>query len=395
MSNILIINSGSSSLKFKLINMPGEKVLASGVVERIGLKESLIFYESGSIYVSKKTNIPNHSSGLKEATRLLMDYHTGVIKNQDDIAAIGHRVVHGGDLFYDTCLVDKKVKEQIKNLFSLAPLHNPPNLTGIEVAEEIFPNTRQIAVFDTAFHKTIPLKARKYAIPNKFFEEHKIELYGFHGISHKYVSQQAIEYINKPNSKIISIHLGNGCSMTAVKNGESIDHSLGFGPNNGLIMGTRSGDIDQSVIFFLIDKLGYSSQEANQILNKQSGMLGLTGNSDLRDIEDRAYEGDESCKLALEMNAYRIKKYIGAYAAIMNGLDAIIFTAGIGENSSKIRELVCKDMEFAGIELDNDVNEMGSDEIREINKPESKVKILVIPTNEELEIAKQCYQFIQ
>jgi acetate kinase len=250
-----------------------------------------------------------------------------------------------------------------------------------------------VAVFDTAFHQTIPVVAHKYAIPNFLLTENKIRVYGFHGTSHKYVSEKAIQYLER-SSKIITIHLGNGCSITAVKDGKSIDTSLGFAPMNGLIMGTRSGDVDQSAIFHMVNSLGYSLADVNTMLQKQSGMLGLTGYSDLRDIEANAENGNAACQLALDMNAYRIKKFIGSYVAALNGLDAIIFTAGIGENSSYIRKLVCTDMEFFGIELDNAKNEIRSKEIREINLPQSKVKILVIPTNEEIEIANQVYQLL-
>jgi acetate kinase len=315
-----------------------------------------------------------------------------VIKNAEEIAAIGHRVVHGGDNFSKTVEVNAEVKAKIKDFFSLAPLHNPANLEGIEVAEKLFPKARQVTVFDTAFHRTIPNRAAQYAIPKEFFEEKHIQLYGFHGISHKFVTEKAIDHLKIENSKIISIHLGNGCSMTAVHNGKSIDHSMGFSPVNGLIMGTRSGDIDQSVIFYLIDQLGYSPQEVSDILHKESGMYGLTGFSDLRDIEENAAKGNRQCQLALDMNAYRIKKYIGAYAAAMNGVDALIFTAGIGENSDVIRSLVCNDMDFLGIKLNEEKNKERSKKLRTINADDSKVKILVIPTNEELEIAKQAYK---
>lgn len=272
-------------------------------------------------------------------------------------------------------------------------MHNPANLEGINVAGEIFDTAKQVAVFDTAFHQTIPVVAHKYALPNYLLTENKIRVYGFHGTSHKYVSEKAIDYLEN-SSKIITIHLGNGCSMTAIKDGKSIDHTLGFGPMNGLIMGTRSGDIDQSVIFYMVNSLGYSLEEVNTMLQKQSGMLGLTGFSDLRDIQSNAEQGNAACQLALEMNAYRIKKYIGSYSAALNGLDAIIFTAGIGENSSLIRQLVCTDMEYFGIELDHAKNEIRSKEIREINTPQSKTKIMVIPTNEEIEIANQVYELL-
>lgn len=375
--------------------MPNEEVLASGLVERIGLESGKIHYSSESHQSSKEMEIPDHAVALKEVTNLLMNPNTGVIKDADEIPAIGHRVVHGGDAFSDTIVIDEKVKKSIKELFSLAPLHNPPNLEGIEVAEEIFPKATQVAIFDTAFHQTIPAEAKKYAIPNEFYDKHNIQVYGFHGTSHKYVSEKAIKELDKENSKIISVHLGNGCSITAIKNGKSVDHSLGFGPVNGLIMGTRSGDIDQSVIFYLIEQLGYSAREVSDLLHHKSGMLGLTGYSDLRDIEAEAEKGNRECQLALEMNAYRIKKYIGAYTAIMNGLDAIIFTAGIGENSDVIRRMVCENMEYLGIEIDEEENRIRAKHQRLISKEKSKVKVFVIPTNEELEIAKQVFSLIK
>lgn len=389
MKNILVINSGSSSLKFQLIQMPSEKVMASGLVERIGLERAKAHYKTDEISTTKELEIPDHAVALKTITDLLMDEESGVIETPEDINAIGHRVVHGGNTFSKTIVIDENVKNAVKNLFSLAPLHNPPNLKGIEVAEKLFPNATQVAVFDTAFHSTIPQKAAQYAIPTSFYDEEHIQVYGFHGTSHKYVTGKAHEYLKKDKLKIVSIHLGNGCSITAVKNGKSIDHSLGFAPVNGLIMGTRSGDIDQSVIFYMIEHLGYTPKEVSDILHHKSGMYGLTGYSDLRDIEEQADKGNKQCQLALEMNAYRIKKYIGAYATIMNGLDAVVFTAGIGENSSIIRKLVCDNMDYLGIELDNMKNSLRSKEIRQISTDASKVRVLVIPTNEELEIAKQ------
>ena len=387
--NILIINSGSSSLKFQLISMPSEEVLASGLVERIGQQSGKLHYKSEAFSTSEEMEIPDHSFALKAVTKYLLDNENGVIHDPSEISAIGHRVVHGGATFSDTILIDQKVKEKIKELFSLAPLHNPPNLKGIEVAEEIFPEAPQVAVFDTAFHQTIPSKANHYAIPVEFYEKEHIQVYGFHGTSHKYVSEVANKILDKEKTKLVTIHLGNGCSMTAVENGKSIDHTLGFGPVNGLIMGTRSGDIDQSVIFYMVEQLGYSAKEVSDLLHHKSGMLGLTGYSDLRDIEAEAEKGNRACELALQMNAYRIKKYIGAYAAAMNGLDAIVFTAGIGENSELLRKMVCKDLEYLGLQLDEEKNSIRSKENREINSEASKVKIYVIPTNEELEIAKQ------
>lgn len=393
MKQILVINSGSSSIKFQLLQMPNEEVLASGMVDRIGLEQSNIKYQSESFSVEKEENVSDHTQALNILSQLLLDKENGVVENKDDIDAVGHRVVHGGANFTKTTFVNQEVKDKIKDLFSLAPLHNVPNFKGIEVAEEIFPSAKQLAIFDTAFHTTIPEKAHKYAIPNEFYEK-KIRLYGFHGTSHKYVSEKASELLELKNSKLVTVHLGNGCSISAVKDGICMDHSLGFGPMNGLIMGTRSGDIDQSVIFYLIDKYGYSSKEINELLNKKSGMLGLTGFSDLRDIESEAEQGNKDCQLALEMNAYRIKKYIGSYAAAMNGLDAIVFTAGIGENSSVLRSLVCRDMDYLGIQLDLDKNEKRSREVRTIHGQDSRVSILVVPTNEELEIARQVYSLI-
>ena len=390
---IVIINSGSSSIKYQLITMPERTVICSGMIDRIGLETSNFSYKTENNTIEEVLPIANHKIGLEKIAQLLLDDKVGVIKTKSEINAVGHRVVHGGPYFSDTVEIDAKVKEHIKELFELAPLHNPAHYVGIEVSEEIFASAKQVAVFDTAFHQTIPVVAHKYAIPNKLLEENKIRLYGFHGTSHKYVSEQAIAFLEK-HSKLIVIHLGNGCSITAIKDGKSVDHSMGLAPSSGLIMGTRSGDVDQSVIFHLINSLGYSSTQVNDLLLKQSGMLGLTGFSDLRDIEAAASNGDQSCQLALDMNVYRIKKYIGSYVAALNGLDAIIFTAGIGENSSYIRKSVCTDMDYFGIKLDEDKNEMRSKEVREINTADSKTKILVIPTNEELEIANQVYNLV-
>lgn len=373
--------------------MPSKAIICSGMIDRIGLEFSNLTFETNSNKIQETLPIPNHKIGLEKIAGLLMDEKVGVIKSTLEINAVGHRVVHGGASFSATTIINDDVKKKIKQLFELAPLHNPANLEGIKVAEEIFDTAKQVAVFDTAFHQTIPVVAYKYAIPNFLLTENKIRVYGFHGTSHKYVSEKAIHYL-KNSSKIITIHLGNGCSMTAIKDGKSIDTTLGFGPMNGLIMGTRSGDIDQSVIFYLVNTLGYSLEAVNTMLQKQSGMLGLTGFSDLRDIESQAGQGNTDCQLALAMNAYRIKKNIGSYAAVMNGLDAIVFTAGIGENSSYIRQLVCTDMSYFGLELDDLKNEIRSETIREINTPQSKTKILVIPTNEEIEIANQVFELL-
>lgn len=392
--NILILNSGSSSIKFQLIKMPEEIVSASGLIERIGLEGSVIHYKTDSHKISKEIPLKDHETGLMAITNFLLDPETGVIADKDSIQVVGHRVVHGGKSFPQTSVITPNIKEEIKNAFPLAPLHNPPNYQGIEVAEKVFSKASQIAVFDTAFFQSIPQKAYQYAIPKKFLTENNIRAYGFHGTSHKYVSEKAIEYLKQAGwaySKLISIHLGNGCSITAIKDGKAIDHSLGMGPANGLIMGTRAGDIDQSVIFYMTEKLGYTIEDVNTILQKKSGMLGLTGYSDMRDIEAKAGEGDEDCRLALYMNGYRIKKYIGAYTAAMNGVDSLIFTAGIGENSNLIRKIICDDMEYLGIKLDERKNDVRGNSVRAINAENAKVKLLIVPTNEELEIAKQSY----
>jgi acetate kinase len=392
---VLVINSGSSSIKYQLINMPTEEVICSGLVERIGLNNAEIHYKSAENVINEVLEIPNHEIGLQKVVTFLLDDKIGVIKSTNEIEAVGHRVVHGGSTFSNTTIINEDVKDKIKSLFSLAPLHNPPNLEGIIVCENIFPKAKQIAVFDTAFHQTMPAVAYKYAIPNKFLTEEHIRVYGFHGTSHKYVSEKAIEYLGKQNSKLITIHLGNGCSMTAIENGKSIDHTLGFGPVTGLIMGSRSGDIDHTIIYYLVHNLGYKLEDVNNMLQKESGMLGLTGYSDLRDIEAEAAKGNKECQLALDMNAYRIKKYIGSYAAAMNGLDAIVFTAGIGENSVLIRQMVCNNMDYLGINLDEEKNDLRAKKLTEIQSETSKVKVLIIPTNEEVEIAKQSYQLVK
>ncbi len=397
--NIFVVNSGSSSIKYQLFKMPNEKPVCSGLVERIGLENSIIthkiFINQEEKTIKKKMDLSGHEEGLKEVAALLTDAETGVIKKPGEIEVVGHRVVHGGESFAATTIITKKVKEKIQKLFPLAPLHNPANYLGIEVAEKIFTKAKQVAVFDTAFHQTLAPIAFTYAIPKSFYTDHHIRAYGFHGTSHKYVSGKAMEYLNKPDAKLITIHLGNGCSMAAVRNGKSVDTSMGFSPLSGLVMGTRSGDIDPSIIFHLINQLGYDPEQMNTLLNKRSGMLGLTGFSDMRDIGKAAQEGNRDAELALEIYAYRIKKYIGSYAAVLNGLDAIVFTAGVGENDVNTRQRICKEMQYLGINMDEEKNKIISTATREINSAVSRVKILVVPTNEELEIAKQCYELLQ
>lgn len=397
--NILIVNSGSSSIKYQLFTMPSEKPICVGLVERIGLENAIIthkYYSSGEEKVIRRTlDLPDHEAGLHEVAGLLTDPEIGVIQDPGEIDAIGHRVVHGGESFSSTTVITKAVKEEIKKLFSLAPLHNPANYLGIEVAEKIFTNATQVAVFDTAFHQTMPEKAYRYAIPRSFYNDLGIRAYGFHGTSHKYVTEKTLQYLQNPAAKIITIHLGNGCSMTAVDAGKSVDTTMGFGPLSGLIMGTRSGDIDPSIIFHLVNQLGYSLDQVNTLLNKNSGMLGLTGFSDMRDILKAKANGDENAALAYDLYAYRIKKYIGSYAAVLNGLDAIVFTAGVGENDGTTRRMVCAQMDFLGIVLDETKNDERSSTLRDISREGSPVRILVVPTNEELEILKQCYALLQ
>ena len=393
--NILVLNAGSSSLKYQLIEMPSQTVKCIGLIEKIGTEQAIFSYEKNGVKKTKKLSILNHTVGLKKIAATLLDPKIGVIQTVDEIKAIGHRVVHGGNKFSKTIVVDKEVKKSIRSLFDLAPLHNPVNLAGIEIAETIFTSAKQIAVFDTAFHQTMPKEAYQYAIKNSYLQTHKIRAYGFHGTSHKYVSEKAIAYLGaKSSKKIISIHLGNGCSMSAIKNGKSIENSMGFAPMNGLIMGTRSGDIDPSVIFYMMNSLNKPKREVSDLLNQESGMLGLTGDADLREILKKAANGNEECKNALNLAGYRIRKFIGSYTAILNGLDAIIFTAGIGENSAEMRKLACENLDFLGIHLASEKNNLHAKEIREIQSFTSKVKILVIPTNEEIEIAKQSYELL-
>lgn len=396
--NILVINSGSSSIKYQLFKMPLQQPVCSGLVERIGIEGSFIkhsvFKNEEKTVIEIEAFISNHGEGLKQVLALLSEGEHAVISKPEDVVAVGHRVVHGGEHFAGATLINDEVKQQIRKLFSLAPLHNPVNYKCIEVAEQTFTSAKQIAVFDTAFHQTIPRQAFRYAIPEWYYKEHSIRVYGFHGTSHKYVSEQAIHSLGKADSKIISIHLGNGCSITAIKNGQSIDTSMGFGPLSGLVMGTRSGDIDPSVIFHLMEHAGYTLEQLSTLLNKQSGLLGVGGSSDMRDIRKLITEGNENAKLAIELYAYRIKKFIGSYAAVLNGIDAIIFTAGVGENDLEMRAAVCKELSYLGIELDEAKNKGYKQELTDISRADSKVKILVIPTNEEYEIASQCFNLL-
>lgn len=395
---ILVINSGSSSIKYQLFDMPGATAVAGGLVERIGEAMGRVLYWSqAGAKIEREMPIADHRQGLMQVVALLLDEQDGVIGAAGEITAVGHRVVHGGEKFSQPTVIDAEVMDTIRELIPLAPLHNPANLSGIEVAREIFPEAVQTAVFDTAFHQTMPPRAYRYAIPNALYEEEHIRVYGFHGTSHLYVSKMALEHLGKPaaETNLISIHLGNGASMTAVAGGKSIDTTMGFSPLPGLIMGTRSGDLDPAVIFYLSERLDMSIPEIDRLLNKQSGLLGLTGVNDVRDIQARSEAGDMAAALALEMYAYRIKKYIGAYTAVLGHLDAIIFTAGVGQNSAAVRRLVCAGLESLGIALDEVKNAAGvTGPVSEIQGENGRVKILIIPTNEELEIASQTYALV-
>jgi acetate kinase len=394
MMNILVINSGSSSIKYQLFKMPDENPLCSGIVERIGLDNASIthcvFLNGKEIKKQVPVAVPDHQVGMQEVGKLLTDPEYGVIKHPADIHVVGHRIVHGGEKLTRPTVITENVKKEIRRLFSLAPLHNPGHYQGIEVAQRLFHQSTHMAVFDTAFHQTLPEKAFRYAIPESFYTDQGIRVYGFHGISHQYVAKKAMEFLAKPDAKIITVHLGNGCSMAAINAGRSIDTTMGLTPLDGLVMGTRSGSIDPSVLLYLMSELNYSQQELNDLLNKKSGMLGLTGYSDMRDIQELLEKDDPRAHLAYEMYAYRIQKYIGAYAAALNGFDALVFTAGVGEHDAIVRKMVCSQMDFLGIRVDNIKNCASQTGVREICSVLSRVKVLVIPTNEELEIALQC-----
>lgn len=387
--NILVINAGSSSLKYQLIDMTKEEVLAKGLCERIGIEGSNIQHTNIAKDTKTKIEKPmkDHSDAIQMVIHALVDEEHGVIKSMDEIGAVGHRVVHGAEYFADSCIIDAKVKEALEMCVPLAPLHNPPNIIGIEACEKIMPGIKQVAVFDTAFHQTMPSKAFMYALPYELYESDKIRKYGFHGTSHKYVSQKAAEYLGKPASelKIITCHLGNGSSVSAVDGGKCVDTSMGFTPLDGVVMGTRTGSMDPAVVTYLINK-GMSAKEVDNLMNKQSGVFGVSGvSSDFRDLTKAADEGNKRAQLALDMFVYSVKKLIGAYAAAMGGVDAIIFTAGVGENDAKTRSEIVEGLEFLGIAIDQDKNNTRG--TVDISAEGAKVKTLAIPTNEELMIA--------
>lgn len=388
MSKIIAINAGSSSLKFQLFEMPSETVLTKGLVERIGLEDSIFTITVDGEKQKEITNIPDHAVAVNMLLNKLTE--NGIVKSLDEIGGIGHRVVHGGEKFADSVLITDEVLADIEALSDLAPLHNPANIVGIKAFQEVLPNVPAVAVFDTAFHQTMPESAFLYSLPYEYYEKFGIRKYGFHGTSHKYVTERAAELLGRPleSLSLLSCHLGNGASITAVEGGKSIDTSMGFTPLAGVTMGTRSGNIDPALIPYIMEKTGQTVEEVVNVLNKKSGMLGLTGySSDLRDIIAKEEEGDQRAKVALDVFVSRIHKYIGSYTARMKGVDAIIFTAGVGENSAIIRERVLEGLEYMGVYFDAKRNNVFGEEAF-INFPHSPVKIIVIPTDEEVMIAR-------
>ncbi len=391
---ILVLNSGSSSIKFQLFNAKTNESLVAGIIEQIGEKLSHAKIKYGDKELERNIAIPNHKEGLEIMNSLLIE--SKIIKDLCEVDGIGHRVVHGGEEFSKPVIINENVIKQIEKLIPLAPLHNPANLEGIKSSIEHCPNVPQVAVFDTAFHSSIPPHAYMYALPYETYEKDGVRRYGFHGTSHHFIAKEAAKYLNIDEDKLnaITLHLGNGASMSAVKNGRSIDTSMGLTPLEGLIMGTRCGDIDPAIIFYLARVEGLSIDELDSMLNKKSGLKGICGNNDMREVGEMAKNGDEKAKLALEMFSYRIKKYIGSYSAVLGRVDCLIFTGGIGENDIDVRKNSCSGLENLGISLDLEANNQRAKEILEINKKESRVKVLVIPTNEELEIALQVKSMI-
>ena len=397
--NILVINCGSSSLKFQLINAESEEVLAKGLCERIGIDGRLTYQPAGGEKEISEKAMPTHTEAIQFVIDALTNEKTGVVKSLSEIGAVGHRIVHGGEKFASSVVITEEVKKAVEECNDLAPLHNPANLIGVEACEKLMPGTPMVAVFDTAFHQTMPEKAYMYGLPYEYYEKYKVRRYGFHGTSHSYVSKKAAEVMGKAYDEVKTIvcHLGNGASVSAVLNGKSVDTSMGLTPLEGLVMGTRSGDIDPAIMEFIAQKENLDIEGIMNVLNKKSGVFGLSGeiSSDFRDLTGAMAEGDKKAKIALEVFAYRVAKYIGAYAAAMNGVDDIVFTAGIGENVSYVREQVCSYLGYLGVELDPDANEKFRGEQGEITKPGCKVRVFVITTNEELAIARETLALVK
>lgn len=396
--NILVLNCGSSSIKYKLFEMKSKDVIAQGVVEKIGMKGSFLKLTlPNNQKVTLEGEVLEHRAGIEYILGVLLSEKYGCIKSLDEIEAVGHRVVHGGEYFNESVLINDEVIQSLIDCIEIAPLHNPPNLKGIYAIQELMPKTPQVAVFDTAFHQTMPDYAYMYGIPRSLYEKYGIRRYGFHGTSHRYVSQRVCEFLGVPfeEQRIITAHIGNGGSVTAIKNGKSIDTSMGMTPVEGLIMGTRSGDIDPGVVSFIMEKEHMGTQGISTLLNKFSGVLGISGiSSDMREIENGYYEGNERAVLAMNMYNYRIKKFVGAYTAALGGCDILVFTGGVGENQALTREYVCKNMEYMGIELDEELNNSVRAKEIVISKPTSKVKVLIIPTDEELTIAQDTLEIL-
>ena len=389
--NVLVINCGSSSLKFQLIDSESEAVLAKGLCERIGIDGKLTYQPTDGEKFSEEKPMPTHTEAIQYVLDALTDEGHGVVKSLDEIGAVGHRVLHGGEKYCESVVVTPEVKAVIEECIDLGPLHNPANLTGIVVCEKLMPGTPNVAVFDTAFHQTMPKKAFMYGIPYEYYEKYKIKRYGFHGTSHRYVSRKAAEFLGVPyeSTKTIVCHLGNGSSISAVMNGKCVDTSMGLTPLEGLVMGTRSGDIDPAIIEYIAKKEGLGISEILNMLNKKSGVAGISGvSSDFRDLAQAASEGNERAALALDVFAYRVAKYVGSYVAAMNGVDNIVFTAGIGENDANMRKRICSYFGYLGITIDDAANAKRGEEMV-ISTPDSKVTVLVIPTNEELAIARE------
>jgi len=397
--NVLVINAGSSSLKYQLYDMSEDRVLAKGKVERIGMDTALLTHEpDGKPDVSEVSEILDHTTAIRRVLELLVHPQHGVLAAAAAIDAVGHRVVHGGESFRSSVRVDENVKREIRRLFDLAPLHNPPALLGINAVEANMPGVPQVVVFDTAFHQTMPPVAYLYPVPMVLYRKHKVRRYGFHGTSHDYVSERAAAFLERPLAalKLVTCHIGNGASCAAVLGGRSVDTSMGMTPLEGLMMGTRSGDLDPAIVPYAMGKEELTLGEVGSMLNKHSGLQAVSGiSSDMREIEEALEAGDANAKLAFEMYAYRLRKYIGAYAAAMNGMDALVFTAGVGENSQRLRQAVCRELTFLGVELDEEKNGRGYKGERRISRASSRVEVLVIPTNEEWMIARDTYALVR
>ena len=397
---ILVLNCGSSSIKYQLIEMneKNHSVLAKGLLERIGLEMGEFTHKWNGQKHYEQLPIPNHTEGIKIVLQALTNKEYGVISNLKEIKAVGHRVAHGGEKFKHSVRIDDNVINLIKELCDLAPLHNPGALQGIAAMQAVLPGIPMAAVFDTSFHATMPPEAYLYAIPYEYYEKYRLRRYGFHGTSHKYVAEKAAEYVGKDwkNCKIVTCHLGSGASIAAVENGKSVETSMGFTPVEGLVMGSRAGDLDVGAFLYIMEKEGFNTKEMNTLVNKKSGLIGITGNSqDMRDVRAGRDAGDERCTYAFNMFAHRVKKYIGAYAAIMNGMDVLVMTGGIGENAWFMREAILENMEFFGIKIDKKLNESIMGDAAVISTPDSKVKVVVYPTDEEYMIAKDTFDLVK